>query len=59
MSLVTHLVIDKHSNVIHEFRSDLGILVLSGMAYMLDALRHVSELVFYSTESTKKNSVED
>ena len=41
-NLATHLAIDdSRSNLIHEFRHDLGIFVASRVTRILDAIRYV------------------
>jgi hypothetical protein len=53
LSLVTHLTINNSgSNLVHELRHDLGILITSHIIRILDAIRCVSELVFDSFQDT-------
>jgi hypothetical protein len=50
---------DRVSNIIHEFRRDLGILVASRVTCTLDAVRYASGLAFDSFHGTGKDSMED
>ena len=49
-------MIDSVSDIIHELRHDLRILVAS---HILDAVRYVQEVVFHSLQDTREGSAED
>ena len=56
MSPATYLMgVDGVSNVIHEFRHGLGILVDSCAAHALNMVRYVSELGFDLFQGTRRD----
>jgi len=56
----TRLVIgDDVSDIIGEFGHNLGIPLACRMAHSSDAVRHLSEPAFNSTEGTGKDSIQD
>jgi hypothetical protein len=58
LKLATHLAIsDGGSNLVHELRNDLGILVASLVFRVLDPIGYVSQLVFESFQGARENSV--
>ena len=50
---------DSGSNLIHEFRHNLGILIASHVTRILDAIKHILELVFDSFQGTREDSTLD
>ena len=60
MSLTAHLAInDSGLNLIHEFRHNFGILIVSHVTRILDAIKHILELVFDSFQGTREDSTLD
>ena len=56
----THFaIIYAASNIVHEFRHNLGILAASRVTCILDVIRCVSKLVFDPSEGARENLMSD